>query len=287
MTQERTVSGVRDAPRSPTFRNLLYREPWLYEVVFPDTGDVSANMVRTAIARYLTSTPRSLLDVGCGSGRILDALSRSIPECWGVDLLASNVAYARSRRPHITFAVGDMRSVRLGRRFDVLTSLGNAISYALTDDDLAATVTTFAAHAAPGALLVLDALNARAYLDGDGFRERVEGGVDTPEFRATSVSLHTLDREARVLRRFRTWHIPGEPDVEDYAEYRLLLPEEMAKLLDRGGFDMLAMYDNRELAPTALTGTIPAAPDVSGMRGRKLYVFARKRSRSSRARAAR
>jgi SAM-dependent methyltransferase len=268
------VAGAREA--APLFRNLLYRRPELYEVVFPDADETTATMVRTAIARYLAAPPRSLLDVGCGSGQHLATLARTIPDCWGIDLLASNIAYARATRPGIRFEVGDMRSLRLGRRFDVVTCLGNAFSYALTDDELAATVTTFAAHAADGALLILDALNARAYLEGDGFQDRLEGSVDMPEFRARSVSRHRLDRETRILTRARIWHLEGEPEVEDYAEYRLLFPDEVTALLERGGFDVLAMYDNRHLVPTDLTGTITAAPDVSGLRGRKLYVFARK-----------
>ena len=217
-----------------------------------------------------------MLDVGCGTGRLLETLARTIPERWGVDLLESNITYARSVRTGVTFQVGDMRTVRLARTFDLVTCLGNALSYALSDDDLADTVRTFAAHAHGGTLLVVDPLNARAYLEGTGFKERVEGRVDTHEFKATSVSLHELDRQARLLKRTRTWHIMGQADVEDYAEYRLLLPEEVQRMFETGGFEVVGMYDNREFQPTDLTGRTMAGPDIGGMRGRKLYVFARK-----------
>ena len=260
----------------PAFQSLLYREPRLYDLVFPDADETIATMVRTAIGRYVPAAPRSILDVGCGTGRHLEALARTIPECCGVDLLESNIAYARSVRPGITFHVGDMRTVRLGRTFDLLTCLGNALSYALTDQDLADTMSTFAAHARVGTLLVADPLNARMYLEGDGFQRRIEARVETPEFTATLVSLHELDREARILRRTRTWQIAGQPDVEDYAEYRLLLPDEVQRALETAGFEVLGMYDNREFEPTDLTGRIAAGLDIAGMRGRKLYVFARK-----------
>ena len=94
---------------------------------------------------------------------------------------------------------------------------------------------------------------------------------------ATSVSVHHLDRRAHVLKRTRIWHISGRPDEEDYAEYRLLLPEELQRLLETAGFEVLGTYDNRELQPTHLRGRITREPDVGGMRGRKLYAFARKR----------
>jgi SAM-dependent methyltransferase len=261
----------------PAFRSLLYREPRLYDLIFPDADQSIGSMVLSAIDRWLSAMPRSMLDLGCGTGRLLQTLAQTIPECYGVDLLESNIAYARSVRPGITFHVGDMRMLRLDRTFDLVTCLGNALSYALSDDALTDTVSTFAAHGHAGTLLVVDPLNARAYLEGHGFVERIEGRVDTPEFKAAAVSLHQIDRQARVLKRIRTWHIIGQADVEDYAEYRLLLPEEIQRLLEAAGFDVLGMYDNREFQPTDLSGRIATGSDIGGMRGRKLYVFATKR----------
>ena len=257
-----------------TVRNLLYDEPRLYDVVFPDADDTVGRMCREAFARFLPTAPRSVLDIGCGTGRDLESLSHSIAECWGVDYAEPNVAYARRVRPSLRIEQGDMRTVRLGRTFDVITSFGNAFSYALTDNDLAQTVETFAAHAHGGTLLIVDTLNAGCYLEGDGFRERIEGMVDTPTFKATSVSLHSLDRATRLLSRTRRWHIPGRPDVEDFAEYRLLYPDELRGWLEHGGFRVVGMYDNRRFETTRLSGAVTGQPDVGGMRGRKLYAFA-------------
>ena len=103
---------------------------------------------------------------------------------------------------------------------------------------------TFAAHAHAGSLLIVDVLNAHCYLDGDGFRERSEGAVDTPEFKAPSVSTHSLDRDARRLKRTRVWRIPGRPDIEDYAEYRLLYPDALLRLVEAAGFVVEEIFDH-------------------------------------------
>jgi SAM-dependent methyltransferase len=256
----------------PPFTSLLYSEPRLYDLAFP--ADTVGPMCLEACRRWLPAPPRSTLDVGCGTGRHLAALAATVPECWGVDLLPSNVA--RATRPGLRVVQGDMRTVRLGRTFDLVTSFGNALSYALTDDDLRRTAETYAAHAHGGALLIVDALNARAYLDGGGFRERLEGRLDTPEFTATSVAVHALDRAARRLTRTRTWTIPGRPPVEDHAEYRLLEPDELRALLARAGFAVKALHDNREFRDTDLAGAPAAVADIGGMGGRKLYAVAQR-----------
>jgi SAM-dependent methyltransferase len=269
-----SASPAMDAP----FRSLLYREPRLYDLVFPDAEGTLASMCGEAVRRYAPGAPRSTLDIGCGTGRHLAALAGTVAERWGVDLLETNVAYARSAHPELHVVQGDMRAVRLGRTFDLVTSFGNALSYALTDGDLARTADTYAAHAHPGTLLIVDVLNAKSYLEGDGFRERIEGRVDAPGLQATSISTHALHREARILERTRVWHIPGRPAVEDCARYRLLDPEELAGLLTRAGFDEIRIFDNREFASSDLRGRARATPDPGGMGGRKLYAFARRRA---------
>jgi SAM-dependent methyltransferase len=266
----------RMAPEDPPFTSLLYTEPRLYDLAFP--ADTVVPLCLEACRRWRPVPPGSVLDVGCGTGRHLAALAATIPDCWGVDLLPSNVAYARATRPGLRIVQGDMRDVRLGRTFDLVTSFGNALSYALTDEDLRRTAETYAAHARPGTLLVVDALNARAYLDGGGFRERIEGRLDTPGLTATSVAVHALDRARRRLTRTRTWTIAGRPPVEDHAEYRLLEPDELRTLLSRAGFEVRGLYDNREFRESSLTGVaVAAGADVGGMGGRKLYAVARRR----------
>jgi SAM-dependent methyltransferase len=261
------------AAAGPGFSSLLYSEPRLYDLAFP--ADTTGPFCREACRRHLSTPARSTLDIGCGTGRHLEAMAATIADCWGVDLLESNVAHVRATRPGLHVVQGDMRTVRLGRTFDLVTSFGNALSYALTDAELAATAETYAAHTRPGGLLVVDALNARAYLDGGGFQERMEGRLEAPGFSATSVSTHALDRAARRLTRTRVWHIAGRPDVVDHAEYRLLDPEELRALLIRAGFEVHGLYDNRDFRESSLTGAVAGAgADVGGMGGRKLYAVA-------------
>ena len=238
----------------PSTKNFLYRNPQYYETVFPEPNEETPKMCLRVFARFLKAPPRSILDIGCGTGRDLGVLSRTCPDCWGVDFLPEMIRYAKSQRPHLKLSVGDMRSVRLGRTFDVIMCMGSAFMYALTNEDVAKTLDTFAAHAHAGALLILDINNAAGYLGGGGFTERKEVKVESPDFSATAIAFNSFNRRKQLLIRRRTWTIPGRPPVEDFCKYRLFFPAELEHLLSEKGFRGVGMFDNKELNETDLAG---------------------------------
>ncbi|MHB0876752.1 MAG: class I SAM-dependent methyltransferase [Anaerolineae bacterium] len=240
----------------PETKNLLYRHPELYESVYPEPDEATPHMCRRLFARYLEAPPTSILDVGCGTGRDLNVLSRGGADCWGVDYLPEMIAYARRTRPHLHLSVGDMRSLRLGRTFDAITCMGSALMYALTNEDVEKTLAAFAAHARAGSLLILDINNAAGYLSGAGFRATMETRVEAPGFAATATAENWFDRRNQWLVRRRLWHIDGQDaPVEDFCRYRLFFPAELEHLLAGHGFVVRGMFDNKDLADSDLSGS--------------------------------
>jgi SAM-dependent methyltransferase len=65
-------------------------------------------MCRQMFARFLPASPRSILDIGCGTGRDLAALVRDGTEGWGVDTLPATIAYAQKVRLQCCWQLGDM-----------------------------------------------------------------------------------------------------------------------------------------------------------------------------------
>jgi SAM-dependent methyltransferase len=47
--------------------------------------------------------PQSAVEIGCATGEVLGALSRSGARCWGADLSATSLDIARRRHPGVTF----------------------------------------------------------------------------------------------------------------------------------------------------------------------------------------
>lgn len=235
-------------------QNFLYRNPQFYELAYPEPNDETPTMCRRMFSRYLATPPRSILDIGCGTGRDLDSLARECPDCWGVDYLREMVEFARAMRPHLHVEVGDMRTLRLGRTFDVILCMGSAFMYALTNAEVAKVLDTFVAHSHPGTLLILDINNAASYLGGEHFKPTSELRVSRPGFSAVARSTYSFDRRRQVLARRRTWTIDGQGEVEDFCEYRMFFPAELEHLLREHRFKTQGTFDNKELRDTDLSG---------------------------------
>jgi len=239
-------------PMDVELRNLLYRRPELYERVYDGSGDAVPKMCERLFERYLRRYPDSVLDIGCGTGRDLAYLADRCRDCVGVDIQESMVAFARERRPHIDFRVGDMRSVRIGRTFAAITCMGIAISNLHADDDLDMAFETFAAHSKAGTLLVLEALNALGADGGGSLARRFV--IDVPGIDASAEATYEHDRRRQLLTRRRVWAGMDDGPVEDFVRFRTLAPRELEHRLATHGFETLAMYGDRALTDTHLDG---------------------------------
>jgi SAM-dependent methyltransferase len=233
--------------------NLLYRRPELYELIYPEPDLSTPRFCRAMFNRLLGRDPSSILDVGCGTGRDLATLADWChADCQGIDGLREMIDHARRVRPQIPWTVADMRLVRLGRMFEAIISLGGVITYPLTDDDLDATFQTFAAHADDGAVLVLDLPNAAAFLPGGRAKTEREFTVDTRQFSARALVRYEFDRARQFLIRQRHWALADGSTEDDFCQYRMLFPAELTYRLGLAGFQVVELFDNKELRRTDL-----------------------------------
>lgn len=135
----------------------------------------------------------TLLELGSGGGNTASHLKQRFHMTL-VDLSPQMLEVSRALNPECEHLQGDMRTVRLGRTFDAVF-IHDAIMYMTTEANLAAAITTAAAHCRPGGALLLAPDYTR-----EGFEPSTDhGGHDGP------------DRALRYLE----WSY--DPDPEDDA----------------------------------------------------------------------
>jgi SAM-dependent methyltransferase len=131
--------------------------------------------------RHLCSAQRpvrEVLELGSGGGNNAVHLKGELGLTL-VDLNAQMVAVSRRLNPECEHAVGDMRTLRLGRTFDAVF-VHDAIDYMVDEHDLRAAMATAFEHCRPGGVAVLmpDA-TAEIWAPGED-----HGGHDAPDGRA-------------------------------------------------------------------------------------------------------
>jgi rhodanese-related sulfurtransferase/trans-aconitate methyltransferase len=73
--------------------------------------------------------PTSVLDAGCGTGRIAIELARRGVDVTGVDLDADMIEAARRKAPTLPWIVDDLARMQLPRRFDLIAMPGNVMLF--------------------------------------------------------------------------------------------------------------------------------------------------------------
>jgi SAM-dependent methyltransferase len=99
--------------------------------------------------------PPSVLDAGCGTGRVAIELAARGVDVVGIDLDEQMLATARAKAPELAWVHGDLAApdLDLGRRFAVVVAAGNVMIF-LTPGTERDAVANLARHLEPGGLLV-------------------------------------------------------------------------------------------------------------------------------------
>ena len=112
--------------------------------------------------------PRSVLDAGCGTGRVAIELARRGIDVVGVDIDPNMLSTARRNAPHLEWHLGDIATIQLGRKFDVIVMAGNVMIFLAAGTERAV-LENMARHLNPGGQLIAGFQLSMGYLDIDEY----------------------------------------------------------------------------------------------------------------------
>jgi SAM-dependent methyltransferase len=181
----------------------------------------------------LGSDCRSVLEPGCGSGRVLEPLARRGLQVVGIDRSAAMVELARARG--VEAVVADMTDFELGRTFDGAVCPINTLAH-LSPEELARHLERMGRHLRPGArYLVQLQLGAEPHSS--------EWEIDG--LRVTWATEHVDLAAGRQRHRSRIELASGEV-VEELHEMTLWTPETWAAAVAASPFTPTAVFDGAE-----------------------------------------
>src|SRR5690349_20870280 len=96
-----------------------------------------------AFAASLVPPGATVLDAGCGTGRVASRLAALGYDVAGADIDAEMIAVARERSPELEWYVAGLAEMSLGRTFDLVVMAGNVIPFV---DSLPDALRNVAAH---------------------------------------------------------------------------------------------------------------------------------------------
>lgn len=203
----------------------------------------------------------SVLEVGCGTGRVLEALHRAGIPCHGIDLSPAMLERAAARFGGMEVAANprlscmDMCDLALPRQDHGLAILAsNTFMHLTTRPRQIKALTAIARHLRPAGRLVMEILNPAIHVDW-----RDQGTVSEDSWSGQDGAVvtkwlrWTIDWTRQLMTLFITYetlHADSRLQPADCAfELRFLWHGEAALLLERCGFRLLQTWGSHEGAP--------------------------------------
>ncbi|WP_214469752.1 class I SAM-dependent methyltransferase [Mesorhizobium sp. dw_380] len=212
----------------------LYSDPDL--VQFYDIENTGGDDFNYCLG--FAGSARSVLDLGCGTGQLAAALIQG-RNVTGVDPASPMLDVGRGRPggDKVDWVEGDARTVRLGRRFELVLLTGHAFQVFLTEEDQKAVLRTIADHLAPDGRFIFDTRNPAAKEWLEWTPQRSERIVMHPSLGAVK-SWNDVERDAEtaIVTYSTFYEIPGGGKVLG-AESKIAFPakEDLERMLGEAG----------------------------------------------------
>jgi SAM-dependent methyltransferase len=209
----------------------------------------------------------SVLELGCGYGRVLEALATEGLQVTGLDASRELLALAEARLQRVdgnngALVLGDMRQFAFDQKFDRILIPYSGLFCLTSQPDVEACLQNIALHLRPGGQFIFDAYSADNFHDDPEQDENPE--ENTPEDVATisheGITYHVTEQSQwwRDEQRMDVVYVheprQGGHTIAAPLQHRYLLSRQIEPLLNRAGLDLVSLhgdYDGTPFTPDA------------------------------------
>jgi SAM-dependent methyltransferase len=222
----------------------LYDDPALYDRLVPP-GPCET------FYDSLAPEGGSVLDLGCGTGRLTIPLAGRGRSITGLDASASMLSAARAKSSAcgapVVWAQGDMSRFDLGRRFDLIMVTCNSLAHLTDDEALQGCFASVRRHLREGGVFAFDVVNPDLKLLRRPTKERVKRAEAGSGVRLRETVRYDDQSQIRETH----WRIHDRDGSVREVAFRLrqFLPDALPALLQTAGLRLTARYGDLERNP--------------------------------------
>lgn len=234
---------------SPVFDSYAH----YYDLLYRDKDYVAEAAYIASNIRAHVPLAKRILELGCGTGAHAEHLARMGYVVHGVDMSQGMLDLAQARKASLpaevaarmSFAHGDVRSVRTSEIYDVVVSLFHVISYQTTNEDVAAALETAATHLSQGGIFLFDFWYGPAVLmQKPGIRVK---RLEDEKIKVTRIAEPVLHVNENVVDVNYTVFIESKElgrteKVRETHRMRYLFLPELNQFLLNAGYEILSRY---------------------------------------------
>jgi SAM-dependent methyltransferase len=198
----------------------------------------------------------SVLELGCGTGRITIPLARHGINMTGLEIVPGMLARARSKAGElpIQWVEADVRDFHLGKQFSLICAPGFVFEHLLERPEQEAMLACVREHLADEGLFIIAVrfphLKSITNTEGeqDWFSYTDESGR---EVRVSGTDYYDPVRQIGHETAYRRWYDKDDKEVTRRARLalRYFFPQEMEALLHYNGFSVLHRYGDWDSNP--------------------------------------
>jgi SAM-dependent methyltransferase len=213
-----------------------------YDLIYKDKDyERETDFLETIFSRY--GKPKSVLEVGCGTGNYTKILSSRGYKVTGLDISESMLSVAK-RKCDCDFVLGDVCDVSLNKKFDACIALFAVLGYIVENAKIAQALCNIRSHLKSNGLFVFDVWNGLAVmhtLPEERVKEIENGEVKIVRF--AYPKLKASDHLCEVDYKFviNEKGLTQSSTREEKHIVRFFFPKEIEYYLEKSGMKVLKL----------------------------------------------